>query len=174
MDKYPSVNTVHFPRPRPGVKRGDRKPSQAKSERGRAEENAENCDCPSDSALRHHELPHFSLSQSQDNEGPRLALPQWVVCFGVRQIAKQPVVFISLFHVDWKTAAKPNETLWKTVSKTDGFALSWMSRAWQLIWHLAEVPQLTKHATQPARMNTANAQKLSTDGHSGCSKTVCY
>lgn len=79
----------------------------------------------------------------------------------------------SLFQVKWEAADKPNEALWKeTVSKTAGFALDWMSCARRLIWHHAEVPQLTKHVTQPVRMKAGNVEKLSADGHLGCSSVL--
>lgn len=150
------------------VKGGDRKPNQTKTDCGRAEETLKivtvKVILPSATTSY-----HISVSQSQDSEGLRREHPQWVVCFRVRQAAKQSVVFI----LHWLRSTRPTKqgALRETVSKTDGFALNWMSCAWRLIWHLAEVPQLTKHVTQPARTKTVNVQKLSTDGHVGCSSS---
>lgn len=90
---------------------------------------------------------------------------------------RQQNSLLSLFCTEWKTPDKLNEALWKK-QFLGPMDLLWTgcSCAWWLIWHLAEVPQLTKLVTQSLCMHTVNTQKLATDGHLACSsaKIVCY
>lgn len=166
-DKYLSVNNVHSARLRPGAEGGDGKPNQSETDGGRAEETLKTVTVQ---VILPSVTTSYNISESLGiRPRPRgESIPSELSASVLDSLS-------SLFQVKWEAADKPNEALWKeTVSKTAGFALDWMSCARRLIWHLAEVPQLTKHVTQPVRMKAGNVEKLSADGHLGCSsaKTV--